>query len=148
MKEKLNSDLKEALKEGNKIKLSVVRMLLSSIKNKEIDKGGELSEEEILTVLSHHAKLRREAAEEFAKGGRKDLVQKEKEELKIIQSYLPEQLTEEKLKEMVKEVILEVRAVSIKDIGKVMKILMPRVRGQANGKVVNKIVQEALENYQ
>jgi len=146
IKEKLTSDLKESLKSGDKAKLSVVRMLLSSIKNKEIDKRGELSEDEGLDVLSHAAKLRKESIEEFAKGGREDLVQKEKEELKVVENYLPEQLSEDKLKEIAKLAILEVSATSAKDIGKVMKILMPRLKGKADGKIVNKIVQQALES--
>lgn len=146
IKEKLTSDLKESLKSGDKAKLSVVRMLLSSVKNKEIDKRGELSDDEILAVLSHAAKLRRESIEEFAKGGREDLVQKEKEELRVVENYLPEQLSEDKLKEIAKQAILEASATSAKDIGKVMKILMPRLKGQADGKIVNKIVQQALEN--
>lgn len=145
-KEKLTADLKQALKEGNKTKVSVIRMIISSIKNKEIDKRGELSEEDILTVFSQAAKVRKEAIEGFSKGRRDDLVQKEKHELEIIQSYLPEQISEEKLKEIVKETILEVNATSAKDIGKVMKTLMPKIRGQADGKLVNKIVQQALEN--
>ncbi len=146
IKEKLTADLKESLKSGDKVKLSVVRMVLSSIKNKEIDKRAELSEEEVLAVLSHAAKLRRESIEEFTKGRREDLVQKEREELKVVENYLPEQLSEDKLKEIAKEAILEASATSTKDIGKVMKILMPRLKGQADGKIVNKIVQQALEN--
>ena len=148
IKEKLLSDLKESLKAGNKLKVSVVRLLISSIKSKEIDKRGEISDEETLAVLSQAAKMRREAIEEFAKGKRDDLVQKEKQELEIIGSYLPEQISEEKLREIAKEVILEVSATSIKDIGKVMKVLMPRIKGQADGKIVNKIVQQSLENQQ
>ena len=146
IKEKLTADLKESLKSGDKVKLSVVRMVLSSIKNKEIDKRAELSEEEVLAVLSHAAKLRRESIEEFTKGRREDLVQKEREELKVVENYLPEQLSEDKLKEIAKEAILEASATSTKDIGKVMKILMPKLKGQADGKIVNKIVQQALEN--
>ena len=146
IKEKLTADLKESLKSGDKVKLSVVRMVLSSIKNKEIDKRAELSDDEALTVLSHAAKLRKESIEEFTKGGREDLVQKEREELRVIENYLPEQLSEDKLKEIAKEAILEASATSVKDIGKVMKILMPRLKGQADGKLVNKIVQQALEN--
>ena len=146
IKEKLTADLKESLKSGDKVKLSVVRMVLSSIKNKEIDKRAELSDDEALAVLSHAAKLRKESIEEFTKGGREDLVQKEREELRVIENYLPEQLSEDKLKEIAKEAILEASATSVKDIGKVMKILMPRLKGQADGKLVNKIVQQALEN--
>ena len=146
IKEKLTADLKESLKSCDKVKLSVVRMVLSSIKNKEIDKRAELSDDEALTVLSHAAKLRKESIEEFTKGGREDLVQKEREELRVIENYLPEQLSEDKLKEIAKEAILEASATSAKEIGKVMKILMPRLKGQADGKIINKIVLQALEN--
>ncbi|OGL46913.1 MAG: glutamyl-tRNA amidotransferase [Candidatus Schekmanbacteria bacterium RBG_16_38_11] len=148
LKEKLMSELKDSMKQGNKSKVSVIRLLLSSIKNKEIDKMGELSDGDMMTILSQAAKIRREAIEGFEKGNRDDLVQKEKEELEIIGTYLPVQISEERLREIVKEVILEVSATSAKDIGKVMKALMPKIRGQADGKVVNKIVQQALENQQ
>ena len=137
-------DMKEALRSKDKIRLSTIRMINSLIKNAEIDKRGELTEEEIVQLLRKYAKQRKEAIEMYEKGGRQDLVEKEKRELEIVESYLPEELSEEEIRKLVREVIEEVGASSPKDLGKVMKVVMPKVKGRADGSLVNRIVREML----
>jgi uncharacterized protein YqeY len=144
LKERLREDMKEALKAKDKVKLSTIRMINSLIKNAEIEKRGELTDEEIVQLLMKYAKQRRESIEMYEKGGRQDLVEKEKAELAVVESYLPKQMTEEEIKEIVKEAIEETGASSPKDIGKVMKVVMPKVRGRADGSLVNKIVRDLL----
>jgi len=144
LKERLKEDMKAALKAKDKEKLSVIRMLQALIKNAEIDKRGELTDEEIVSLLMKYAKQRRESIELYEKGGRQDLVEKERMELQIVESYLPKQMSEEEIRELVKKVIEEVGATSPKDMGKVMQAVMPKVKGRADGSVVNKIVRELL----
>ncbi|ADU96496.1 GatB/YqeY domain-containing protein [Thermovibrio ammonificans] len=144
LKERLKADMKEALKAKDKVKLSTIRMINSLIKNAEIEKRGELTDDEIVQLLMRYAKQRREAIEMYEKGGRPDLVEKEKAELAVVESYLPKQLSEEELVELVKQVIAEVGASSPKDMGKVMKAVMPKVKGRADGSLVNRIVKELL----
>ncbi len=142
--ERVESDFKEALKSGDKASVSILRLIKSALKNKEIEKGGTLTEEETLSVLNTLSKQIRESIVEYEKAGRADLVEKEKKELEILQRYLPEQLSEQELKSIIHQVINEVEAKSIKDLGKVMKTLMPRVKGRADGKIVNQMVREVL----
>jgi len=144
LKERLKEDMKAAMKAKDKERLSVIRMLQSLIKNAEIDKRGELTDEEIVSLLMKYAKQRRESIELYEKGGRQDLVEKEKRELQIVESYLPKQMDEDEIRELVAKVIEEVGASSPKDIGKVMQAVMPKVKGRADGSVVNKIVRELL----
>ena len=144
LKERLKEDMKAALKAKDKEKLSVIRMLQSLIKNAEIDKRGELTDEEIISLLMKYAKQRRESIELYEKGGRQDLVEKERRELQIVESYLPKQMSEEEIRELVAKVIEEVGASSPKDIGKVMQAVMPKVKGRADGSLVNRIVRELL----
>ncbi len=144
IKERVESDFKEALKSGDKASVSILRLIKSALKNKEIEKGGELTEEETLSVLNSLAKQIRESIAEYEKAGRSDLLEKEKNDLKVLQKYLPEQLSEQELQGIIQQVIDEVQATSIKDLGKVMKTLMPRLKGRADGKVVNQMVREAL----
>jgi len=144
LKERLKEDMKAALKAKDKEKLSVIRMLHSLIKNAEIDKRGELTDEEIISLLMKYAKQRRESIELYEKGGRQDLVEKERRELQIVESYLPKQMSEEEIRELVAKVIEEVGASSPKDIGKVMQAVMPKVKGRADGSLVNRIVRELL----
>jgi uncharacterized protein YqeY len=143
-REAIERDLKDALKARDSLKVSVLRLILSSIKNKEIDKRGELSEEEFISVLHGQAKKRKEAIEAYEKGKRADLQNKEEEELKIIETYLPKALSEEELLTLVRDAISEAQAASPKDTGKVMKILMPKVKGRTDGKLVNQMVAKAL----
>lgn len=144
--ERFDDDLKVALKASDSLKVSVLRMAKAALKNKQIDKGGDLSDEEIISVLYTLSKQRKESIEQFSKGGREDLAEKERQELAIIQSYMPEQLSPEELDRIIIEAIKESSAQGIKDMGKVMRLLMPRVKGAADGKVVNQRVKELLES--
>jgi hypothetical protein len=140
----LNTALKEALKSRDDVRVSVVRMMKASLKNKEIEKMGNLSDEDVLQVLSTLAKQRRESIESFTAGGRIELAEKEAKELEILQTYLPKQLSPEELDAVIREAISESGAKAANEIGKVMKLLAPRVKGAADGKVVNQRVKELL----
>ena len=140
----LNTALKEALKSRNDLKVSVIRMIKASLKNREIEKMSSLTDEEILSVLSTLAKQRRESIEQYTAAGRIDLSDKESKELEIILSYLPKQLSANELDDIIRSAISESGASSVNDLGKVMKVLMPKVKGVADGKVVNQRVKELL----
>ncbi|MCA1031801.1 GatB/YqeY domain-containing protein [Bacillus timonensis] len=143
--ERLNSDMKQAMKNKEKDKLSVIRMVKSSLQNEGIKLGNsELTEEEELTVLSRELKQRKDSLHEFKNAGREDLVDKIQSELDILSVYMPEQLSEEQVTEIVKQTITEVNAASKADMGKVMGALMPKVKGKADGSLVSKIVQQQL----
>ena len=141
---KLDEDLITALKKSDKLKLSVLRMAKAAVKNQQIDKGRELQDEEILAIFSTLAKQRRESIEQFSKGGRDDLVQQETLELAILQSYMPAQLSAEEIDDMILQAIKETSAKNEGDMGKVMKMLAPRIKGVADGKWVNNRVRELL----
>jgi len=143
--QRLDDDLKRAIKSSDKLKTSVLRMVKAAIKNRQVEKQRELSEEEIISVILTLSKQRRESIELFSKGGREDLADKEKQEISILQAYLPSQLTQEELDRLIIESIQESSAEGIKDIGKVMRLLMPKVKGTADGKMVNQRVKELLE---
>jgi uncharacterized protein len=143
--QKLDDDLKRALKASDSLKVSVLRLTKAALKNKQIDKGEELSDDEIISTLSTLSKQRRESIELFSKGGREDLAEKERQELAILQSYLPKQLTTEELDAIITEAIKESSASGLKEIGKVMRLVMQRVKGTADGKIVNQRVKELLE---
>ncbi|MCK4632382.1 MAG: GatB/YqeY domain-containing protein [candidate division Zixibacteria bacterium] len=140
----IDKDLIEALKAGEKQKVTVLRGLKSDLKYRRIDKGEDLVDEDIVAVLSSCAKKVRDSIEQFRNGGRDDLVAKEEFDLNIIQVYLPEQLSEEKLREIVREAIEETGADSPQKIGLVMKVVIPKVKGQADGKMINKLAMEIL----
>lgn len=146
IKDKLTEDMKQAMKdrEAGKFRLSVIRMVRASIKNLEIDKKKELSAEEVLDVLAKEVKMRRDSIEEFKKGNRPDLVENLEQEVDILMQYLPQQLSEQEVRALVTEAVTESQAASAKDMGKVMAILMPKVKGRADGKLVNSIVREFL----
>ncbi|MBC7122926.1 MAG: GatB/YqeY domain-containing protein [Pseudothermotoga sp.] len=144
LKAKLNQDLKEALKAKDEVKLRTVRMLLAAIKNFEVEKMGPATDEEIFQIMSKEIKKRQEAIEMYEKGGRQDLAQAERQEIEVIQSYMPKQLSEEEIKEIAKKVISELNLKGPKDVGVAMKAIMPQVKGRADGKLVNKIVSELL----
>lgn len=145
LQQRLDDDLKVAIKSSDNLKTSAIRMVKAAIKNKQIEKRSELSDEEIISVISTLSKQRRESIELFSKGGREDLAEKEKQELLILQSYLPSQLTPEELDRLIIEAIKEASAEGVKDMGKVMRILMPRLKGAADGKVVNQRVSDLLQ---
>lgn len=143
--ERIDQDVKEAMKAGQKEKLTVLRGLKSDIKYKQIDlAAGPMTDEQVVAVLSTAAKRRRESIEQYRAGGREDLAQKEQSELEIIAAYLPQQMTEEKLREIILETIRETGADSPQKAGLVMKALMPKVKGQAEGKLVSRLVSEFL----
>lgn len=140
----INDDIKTAMKAKDKKKLSVLRMIKSSLQNEQIKLGTELSEEDELVVLSREMKQRRDSLTEFEKAGRQDLVDPLENELTIVAGYMPKQLTEEELQSVVQQVIDSVNATSAKDFGKVMGAVMPKVKGKADGNTINRIVKEQL----
>jgi len=143
-KEKVNQEMIRAAKEKAGLRLSTLRMLKSGLHNREIDLKRELTEAEFLQLLSSMVKQRRDSIEQFEKGGRSDLVEKEKAELKVIEEFLPSQLSEADLDAAIAEAIREVGATGIRDMGKVMKVLMQKVTGRADGKVVGDKVKARL----
>lgn len=139
----LQSDMKQALKAGEKQKLSTIRMLLSAIKNEAIEKRKELTDEEILTVIQREIKQRRNAIEEFKKGNREDLVTESETEIAWLEAYLPAQLSDEELDTLVRQVITELIATP-QEFGRVMGKLMPLVKGKADGTRVQAAVKKNL----
>jgi hypothetical protein len=146
MLNKINEDLKTALKQGDNITKSVLRYLKSEIHNREISIGSSLTNEQIIDVLNKQAKQRRESIEAYTNGNRSDLVEIEEKELSIIMNYLPDQLSETEIENIVKEGIIETKATSSKDIGKVMSWVMPKVKGKADGKTISATVNAILNN--
>ncbi len=146
--DQLQTDLKNAQLSRDEIKVSTLRLLLSEVKNAEIAKGGPavagLSDEEIISIVQKEAKKRKEAAEAFRSGGREEAAGKEEAELKILESYLPSQLSNEELTKLVEDTITELGASSITDMGKVMGAVMGKTKGQADGGVVSALVKEKL----
>lgn len=142
--ERLNEDMKQAMKNKEKEKLSVIRMLKASLQNEAIKLGKDLSEEDELTILSREVKQRKDSLQEFRNAGREDLVEKIQTELTYVDIYLPEQLSEDELTTIVLETIKEVGATSKADMGKVMSAIMPKVKGKADGSTVNNIVKQQL----
>lgn len=148
IKEKILDDLKAAMKAKNADKLRVLRSLKSKILEKEISerKGGEgtITDEQVIEVLMKAAKQRKESIEQFEEGGRDDLVQKEADELEVIENYLPEMMSDDDVREVVKNQIEKMGASGMADMGKVMGALMGRLKGKAEGSVVSRIVKEEL----
>ncbi|MBU2595276.1 GatB/YqeY domain-containing protein [Patescibacteria group bacterium] len=143
--EKIKSDLKEAMKNKDEASLLTYRGLLSVIHNKEIElKKKELTDKEVISTLEIQAKQRRDSIIEFEKGGRDDLIEKEKKELKLIEEYLPQKLGEEEIKKIVDEVIKKTKATELKDMGRVMAELMKENKGQIDGATASRIVKEKL----
>lgn len=141
----LNEDMKTAMKAREKEKLTVIRMLKSSIQNEQIKLGKELNDEEELTVLSREMKQRKDSLTEFEKANRDDLVEKVKAEIAIVEKYMPEQLTQEELTTIITEAIQQTGATSMKDFGKIMGVVMPKVKGKADGSQVNMITKQLLK---
>lgn len=142
--ERLNEDMKVAMKNKDKHKLSVIRMIKSSLQNEAIKLGRDLKEDEELTVLSREVKQRKDSLREFETAGRSDLVEKIQTELTYVEHYLPEQLSEDELKTIIQNAIQQTKATSKSDMGKVMGVVMPKVKGKADGSLVNKLVLQAL----
>ncbi|MCH7801874.1 MAG: GatB/YqeY domain-containing protein [Chloroflexi bacterium] len=146
MQTRLQDDLKQAMRDRDVLRRSVIRYVRSEIHNQEIAKKTELDDEGILRVLIRQAQQRRESIQAYGDANREDLVEKEQAELEIILEYLPQQLTREEITELVNKVVQEVGAKGLADKGKVMGKLMPQVRGKADGTVVNQMATEYLES--
>ena len=144
LKERLNSDLREALRSGEEHRKAALRMVLAAVHNAEIEARGELDDGAILGVLAKEVKQRRESIEEFRKGGREDLVAREEAQLATIQPYLPQQMTREEIIEAARSVIADVGARGPADKGKVMPVLINKLRGRADGREINAVVTELL----
>ena len=145
LSEQIMSDMKEAMKARDKVRLNTVRMIKSALMNEKIKAGHDLTAEEELTVLSREKKQREESIDEFTKANRKDLADETKQELAIVESYLPKQMTEEELNQAVSSAIAEVNAQGKSDFGKVMKVLMPKIKGKADGKAASDVVRKQLK---
>ena len=141
---RLNAEMVVAAKAKDKIRLSAIRMLKTAVHNKEIDVMRPLNENETLQILSVIVKQRKDSIEQFTKGGRTDLVEKEEAELKVVQEFMPAQMSDDEVESVIKKAIVEAGAVSVKDMGKVMKILMPQLTGKADGKMVGEKVKALL----
>lgn len=144
LQEKIKNDLKEAMKSKDALKVSCLRMILADMKNTAIAKQEELKDEDIVQIFQKQMKQRKDSIESFKKGNRQDLVDKETKELKIIQEYLPEQLPASEIAKIVKEAIAKTGVTDKKDMGKVMGAVMPKVKGRANGKLINQEVIKQL----
>ncbi|WP_409228590.1 GatB/YqeY domain-containing protein [Gudongella sp. SC589] len=145
LKDKLMEDLKSSMKNKDTIRKNTVTMVRAAVKQREVDERIELTDEDILEIISKQLKEKKMAIEEFKKGSRQDLVDTTESEIEILLEYLPEQLNEEEVERIVKETIEEIGATSIKDIGLVMKSTMPKVKGMADGNMVNKAVRKLLK---
>ena len=143
----LDQDFKSALKDRDELRVSVQRMLRTALKNKEVELRRKLEDEEIMSVIQNQAKQRRDSIEQFSKGGRLDLVEKEKTELSILEAYLPQQMSREEIEAAVKALITELDIKSVKEMGRVMKTFMERYRGRADGKLVGDLVKETLATH-
>jgi uncharacterized protein YqeY len=144
--ERIDTELKAALKGRKDSRLNILRMLKSDLQYKEKELGRALTEEDIIVVLSSAAKKRTEAIDEYVKGGREDLAEAERAEFEVIKEFLPRQLSPEELEHLIDSAISETGASSISGLGAVMKVLMPKVRGRADGKAVNVAVRDKLMN--
>ena len=144
LKEQLLSDMKEAMKSKDSVKLGTVRSVISAVKNQEIDSKKELDEEEILSLISREVKKRKEAAALYEKGARPELKDKEIQEMEILKTYLPEQVSEEDLRKRIQEVITETGAQGMKDFGKIMKTLVPEFKGKADNAQIKELASEYL----
>lgn len=144
LRERLNEELKSAMKSKDSLKLSVIRMIRSSVKNREIELHHELDEREIIEIISTLGKQRRESIRLFREADRQDLVDKEEKELGLLLEFLPQQLTREEIEALVAKAIIDCGAQGSRDMGKVMKLLVSVVTGRADGKVVSEVVKEKL----
>ena len=144
LKDKISDDLKQALKEGDDVRKRTLRLLLAAVHNAEIEKGGPLDDSGVLAVIAKQAKQRRESAEEFRKGGRQDLVEREEAEEAVLQTYLPAAMSREEIAAAARKVIAEVGAQGPRDVGKVMPVLVKQLAGRAEGGEISAVVRELL----
>src|SRR3989344_4078215 len=145
LKEKLQNDMKEAMKAGDALRRMALSLVLSAVKNKEIEKRSKLTDEEIIDAISSEVKKRKESIESYEKGGREELAQKERDELNVLMEYMPEQMSEDEIRTEAKKAIAETGAKEIKEMGKVLGVLMPNLKGRADGQTVSRIVKEELQ---
>lgn len=144
LKDKLLEDLKNSMKEKNVIRKNVIQMVRAAILQVEKDKKVELSDEDIINIMAKEAKKRKDSLEDYKKSNRQDLIDQIEEEIHIIEEYLPEQLTKDEIAKIVKEIINEIGATSIKDMGKVMKTAKEKIGAASDGKTINEVVRELL----
>ena len=144
LREQIDSDIKDAMKSGAKDKVSALRMLTAALKNKQIDKRSPLTDSEVVDTVRSLIKQRKDSIEQFGKGGRQDLVDKEAAEVAVLEVYLPQQMAREEIEKIVSEVIAQTGAQSAKDMGKVMKALVPVLAGRADNKLVSELVKSSL----
>ena len=144
LEEKLVDEMKQAMKSNDKLRLSTIRMIRSAIKNKEIEQRKKLDDEGIFKVIQGMLRKSEESIEQFKAGGRMDLVEKEQKEIETMKSFLPQPLSREEILRIIDQSIEETQASSLKDLGKVMKSVMPRLEGKADGKSINQLVKEKL----
>ena len=143
-KDKLLSDMKEAMKSKDSLKLGTIRSVISAVKNQEIDLRKDLGEDEIYAIISREVKKRKEAANLYEQGKRLELKDKEVQEMEVLQSYLPEQVSEDSLRQRIEEVITETGAKGMQDFGKIMKTLVPEFKGKADNALIKELVNEYL----
>lgn len=145
LKQKLQEDLKTSMKNKDTLRKSVITLIRSSIKQVEVDKRIELNDDDVIDIISKQLKQRNDSLEQFLDAGREDLVEETRSEIEVLKEYLPQQLSEEELNEIVKQTISEVEATSMKDMGKIMSVIKPKTKGRADGKLINKLVKENLQ---
>lgn len=145
IKDVLTEDMKHAMKNKEKLRLAVIRMVRSSIRNIEIDDKKELTDDDVLTVLMKEVKMRKDSIEEFKKADRADLIEQTEQEIEVLQKYLPEPLTDEDLCKMVEQVIANLGATTVKDMGKVMEAVKSEAKGRADGKRISQMVRKSLK---
>jgi uncharacterized protein YqeY len=143
---KVENEMKDAARAKDKVRLSALRMMKAALHNREIDSKGGLTDQDSIQVLSSLAKQRKDSIEQFKSGGRLELADREEQELIIIQEFMPDQISEEEIRVKIEKAIEEVGAASVRDMGKVMKALMPEITGRADGKVVSELVKERLSS--
>ena len=144
LEEKILQDMKDAMRSGDKLRVETIRLLRAQLKNVSIEKGDTLEDEDIFQVLTKEAKKRNESIDLYKQGGREELEERERQELEIIQSYLPEALSHDEIVIIVDQAIKESEAQTIKDMGKVMGCIMPKLKGRADGKMVQELVKQKL----
>ena len=144
LEERLVEEMKQVMKSNDKLRLSTIRMIRSALKNKEIELRKKLTDEDIVKVVQGMVRKGEESVEQFQAGGRTDLVEKEKREIEILKSFLPQPLSQEEILKIIDQSIQETQASSPKDIGKVMKSVIPKIGGKADGKLINQLVKERL----
>ena len=145
LKKKINDDLKDSMKSGDKTTRGVLRLINSDIKNMEIEKGGEAGDKEVVEIIKKSVKRRKDSIEQYEKGNRIDLVDREKEELNMLEKYMPEQMSEEEIRKIVASVIKKTGATNTSEFGKVIGAVMKKTDGNVDGNLVSKIVKGELK---